>query len=142
MKKGIDFVGVTVNFFCHDGEGNYVMHKRGAGCRDENGCWDFGGGGLKHGETLDGCLSREVKEEYGVELFNPEFLGFNEIFREHEGQKTHWIGFRYRVELNREDVVNAEPEKHDEIGWFTIDEMPMPRHSQVDSAVKKYKDKL
>lgn len=53
MKKGIDYIGVTVSFYCHDGAGNFVLHKRNHNCRDEHGCWDFGGGGLKHGETLE-----------------------------------------------------------------------------------------
>lgn len=37
MKKGEDFTGITIVFLCHDGEGNFLLAKRGAQCRDENG---------------------------------------------------------------------------------------------------------
>lgn len=142
MIKGIDYVGVTVNFFCHDGQGNYVMHKRGKACRDEHDCWDFGGGGLKHGESLEEAMIREITEEYGTAPLTYEFLGYDEIFREHEGVPTHWLGFRYRVELDRTKVINAEPNKHDEIAWLTIDSLPTTLHSQVNKSIEKYKDQL
>ena len=64
MKKGIDFTGIAVSFSCHDGKGNYLFHKRGVGCRDEQGRWDCGGGGLKFNERLIDALYREVEEEY------------------------------------------------------------------------------
>ncbi len=36
MKKGEDFTGVTIVYFCHDGNGNFLMKKRSANCRDEH----------------------------------------------------------------------------------------------------------
>lgn len=140
--KGIDFTGITVSFLCHDGAGNYVFHKRGSNCRDENGRWDTGGGGLKFGEKLDDALVREIEEEYGVKPLEVEYLGFDEVFREHDGKPTHWLGFRYRALLDRENVINGEPDKHDEIGWFTFDNPPQPLHSQLEGVLDKYRDKL
>lgn len=142
MIKGIDYTGITVSFYCHDGQGNYILHKRNENCRDEHGCWDCGGGGLKFGESLEAALHREVKEEFGAEIINYESLGVDEVFREHDGQPTHWISFRYRVELDRGKVINGEPEKHDEIGWYRLDNLPTPLHSQMSSVLEKYKDKL
>ena len=142
MKKGIDYTGITVSFFCHDGQGNYVMHKRGAVCRDENGCWDFGGGGVKFNESLDDAVKREVKEEYNADVQAFQFLGFDEKFREHKNVPTHWIGFRYLVEVDRAQVINNEPDKHDEISWVRIDQLPSPRHSMCDRDLEKYKKYL
>ena len=31
MIKGIDYTGVTITFYCHDGEGNYLFHNDGNG---------------------------------------------------------------------------------------------------------------
>ena len=142
MIKGIDYTGITVSFFCHDGKGNYVMHKRGVNCRDEHGCWNFGGGGVEFNETLEASLLREVKEEYGVEPVSYQYLGFDEKFREHEGRPTHWIGFRFLVLVDRSKVINGEPEMHDEIGWFRMDNLPEPQHSQDGRDIKKYKQYL
>lgn len=37
MKNGIDYIGVGVVFFCHDGGGNFLMNKRSKNSRDEQG---------------------------------------------------------------------------------------------------------
>lgn len=42
MVKGIDYIGITCIFFCHDGNGKILMHKRSKNCRDEIGNWDIG----------------------------------------------------------------------------------------------------
>lgn len=138
MQKGTDYTGICVTFYCHDGEGNYLFHKRSDKCRDEHGCWDCGGGGLKFNELLLEGVKREVVEEYGTEPLEITFLGYDEVFREHEKNPTHWISFRYKVLLDREKVVNNEPEKHDELQWYKIDSLPEPLHSQVPPALKKY----
>ena len=142
MVKGRDYTGISVTFFCHDGDGNFVLHKRGARCRDENFTWDFGGGSLEHGETLEDGVMREVAEEYGTKPLTMQFLGFDEVFREHNGAQTHWIAFRYKVLVSRDAVINAEPETHDEIGWFALDALPAPLHSQLPHCLEKYKTQL
>lgn len=142
MKKGIDFTGITVSFYCHDGNGKYVLHRRNENCRDEHGCWDFGGGGVKFNESLDDALHREVKEEYGAAILESEFVGHRELFREHQGVKTHWLSFVYIVKLDPEEVINNEPEKHEEVSWFTLDNLPSPLHSMISDSLKLYRDKL
>jgi ADP-ribose pyrophosphatase YjhB (NUDIX family) len=142
MKQGIDFTGITVCFHCHDGSGNYVIHKRSQACRDEQGCWDFGGGGLKFGETLEDGVRREVLEEYSAEAKEIEYIGFDEIFRENGGKKTHWLSIRYKVLVDKEEVKNNEPDKIEELKWITMNELPDPLHSQLSWLIEKYKDKL
>lgn len=142
MKKGVDYTGITVSFFCHDGKGNYVMHKRGDNCRDEQGRWDFGGGGLKFGEGLVDGVKREVQEEYGACPVEIDFLDHNELHREHDGAPTHWVQFLYRVLVNRDEVVNNEPDKHQEMQWVRLDNLPTPLHSQLQNLLEKHKAKL
>ena len=142
MIKGIDFTGIAVAFLCHDGQGNYVMHRRSQNCRDEHGCWDFGGGGVKFGELLEDCLKREVKEEYDADILDSKFLGHRELLREHNGGKTHWLCFYYQVLVSPEQVINNEPEKHDELCWFRFDDLPQPLHSMIPGDIEMYKNKL
>ncbi len=142
MIKGIDYTGVMVTFFCHDGEGNYVFHKRSNKCRDEHGCWDVGGGGVKFGETLLDAVKREVSEEYGAVPKEIEYIGVDELHREHEQVRTHWIVFRYRVLVDRNSVINNEPEKHESLGWYKLAEPPSPLHSAIPKELEEYKDKL
>lgn len=144
MKKGVDFVGVTVSYFCHDGKGNFLMAKRTNKCRDEWERWDTGGGGIEVGDTIEGTLKKEIKEEYCTDVLKSEFLGYDEVFREHEGQKTHWLSFRFKVLVDPAKAANGEPHKFSEIGWFQLDNLPPvdELHSQLPTAIEKYKDKL
>lgn len=142
MTKGIDFTGITVAFYCHDGKGNYLMHKRSDKCRDEHGCWDCGGGGLKFNEKLLDAVKRELMEELATEPLEIEFLGYDEVFRTHEGKPTHWLAFRYRVLVDPDRVTNNEPQKHSELGWFRLDALPHPLHSQIPKELEKYRSRL
>lgn len=142
MKKGIDYIAVGVSYFCHDGNGKYLMNKRSKNCRDEHGRWDIGGGGVDFGDTIEETLRKELKEEYCVENISYEFLGYGDVFREQDGSKTHWIQFFFRVKVDPKEVKNGEPHKFDEIGWFSLDNLPQPLHSQIQKQVDLYKGKL
>jgi len=142
MKRGIDYTGVNVAFYIHDGEGNYLFHRRAMGSRDAHGTWSCGAGGVHFNEPILDALNREIEEEFNTKSLETEFLGWGEAFREHEGKSMHWIVFRYRILVDREKVVNNEPEKHEELGWFKIDNLPEPLHPIVALEVEEYKDLL
>lgn len=139
MKKGIDFPGISIIFACHDGAGNYLFAKRSKNCRDEHGTWDPGGGGLEFGDSVEDTLRKEITEEYGTRILRKEFLGYRDVHRIYDGQKTHWITLDFRVWVDRRAVRNAEPHKHEEIGWFRLDQLPAPLHSQFPYFIEKYR---
>jgi ADP-ribose pyrophosphatase YjhB (NUDIX family) len=140
MKIGEDYIGVCVVFICHDGQGNFVMHKRSQKCRDEQGKWDFGGGMLEFGEDPDEGVLREVKEEYCVRGSIEEALPLLSIVRENSGKKTHWISAAYIVRVDRGQVKNGDPDSIDEIGWFRLDSLPQPLHTAIPHRLKKHSD--
>lgn len=142
MQIGIDFTGVCVVFFCHDGQGKFIMAKRSQNSRDERGCWDIGGGGLEFGVSVLDCISKEVKEEYNAEIKNVEFLGYRDVHRENDGKKTHWIALDYKVMVNPEGVRINEPHKFDDLGWFRLSNLPKPLHSQLLLFLKLYGERL
>jgi 8-oxo-dGTP diphosphatase len=142
MIKGVDYTGTAVVFFCHDGKGNYILSKRSQNCRDEHGRWDPGGGGLDFGEKVADLLSREIREEYCTDVLDSEFLGYRDVHRMVNGKKNHWLVLDFRVLVDKSKVANGEPHKFDEIGWFRLDALPSPMHSQWKIAAEKYKDKL
>ncbi len=142
MKPGHDYIGVSVAFFCHDGQGNFVLHKRSQNCRDEQGRWDTGGGKMEFGETPEETLSRELLEEYGCTGIIEEVLPPNSCLREQNGVKTHWLILPYVVKVNRSEVKMNEPESMDEIGWFTLSNLPKPLHSGGAHDIELNFDKL
>jgi len=140
MRKGVDHIGIGVVFFCHNGKGKFIMSKRSKKTRDEHGKWDPGGGGMKFGESIDGALKREVKEEYCTNIIESEFLGFRDVHRTDEkGNKTHWIALDFKVFVDENKVRNGEPKAHEEIGWFSLNNLPNPLHSQFPNFIKKYR---
>ncbi len=143
MKKGIDFPGVCVVFFCHDGKGNFILGKRTRKTRDEHGRWDPGGGAIELGETVEEAIRREIKEEYCTDILKSEFLGFRDVHRTDEkGNKTHWIAFDFKVLIDKDKVKNGVPKYHEDIGWFRLNSLPKPLHSQFPEFLKRYKKSL
>lgn len=142
LQKGIDYTGISIIYLCHDGEGNYLFNKRSKNCRDEIGNWDFGGGGLEFGDTILNTLKKEILEEYCTDVLDFEFLGYRDVHRVHDKVKTHWLALDFKVLVDKNKVKNGEPHKFDQIGWFNIDSLPRPLHSQIKNQIKKYKNKL
>ena len=142
LKKGIDYTGVCVSYFCHDDKGNFVMSLRGKNARDENGRWDIGSGGLEFGQNIEDALRGEIKEEYSTNVISYEFLGYRDVHREHDGKKTHWIALDFKVLVDPILVKNGEPHKFDEVKWFTFETMPDNIHSQFPHLLKANMGKL
>ncbi len=139
--KGISFVGVSTCFFCYDGSGQFFMAKRSQNARDEQGTWEVGGGGLKWGQTAEDNVRREVQEEYGASPLTVAFMGYRDIFRVLvDGTPNHWLGLDFAVLVKREEMKNNEPDMFDDIGWFTLDSLPSPLHSQTLPFFEKYTD--
>lgn len=134
-KRGVDYIGVTVCFLVHDGNGQVLMQKRGAKARDEQGKWDIGGGAIEFGETMEEAVIREIFEEYSTKPLKIKFLGSYEAHRIHDNKPTHWIALLHAVQLDPKSITIGEPDKIDEIGWFKIDNLPSPLHSQIDKAL-------
>jgi len=141
--KGTSFVGITTSFMCHDGQGEFVMSRRSQNARDEQGTWEIGGGGLKWGNTAEATARREVEEEYGATILGLEFLGYRDIFRKlADGTPTHWVGIDFAILVDRKTVKINEPDMIDDLGWFTLELLPTPLHSQQKPFFQKYEKQL
>ncbi len=142
QHKGISFVGVTTSFICHDGKGHIFMAKRTPKCRDEIGRWDNGGGGLKWGQKAKENAIREIKEEYSVTPQKIDFLGYRDVFRIQNDTKTHWLSLDFLAEVDPKKVKINEPDFFTDSGWFSLDNLPQPLHSQFPTILKKYRAAL
>lgn len=138
MEPGVGYIGVSTSFHCNDGKGNFLLHKRSKKCRDEHGKWDCGGGLLEYGSTLEDNVLREIMEEYGCRGEIQEQLPAINLLREHNGEKTHWVINTFFVKVDPEEVRNNEPEKFEELGWFTLDNLPSPLHPGLIYELEKF----
>lgn len=127
-RNGRAHIGVTCQFFCHDGKGNFVSHQRGPAARDEQGTWEIPGGALEFGETWEEAVRREAREEYCLEDISPQFIGAYNMLRQQRGTPTHWVALVFAVLVKAEEIKNGEPSIISEIGWFNKESLPSPPH--------------
>ncbi len=140
MKIGVDYIGVSTPFYCTDGKGRILLHKRSKNCRDEHERWDSGAGKLEFGLTPEENVLKEVLEEYGA---HGKIIGRVEpcsVMRELDGVTTHWLAIPFFIEVKVEEVKNNEPHKIDAMDWFSLENMPSPLHSAFVYALKNFKE--
>ena len=57
-------------------------------------------------------------------------------------QKTHWVAILFAAQVDPKKLKIGEPEKMEEIGWFSQNNLPSPLHSMVPVFFEKYEGKL
>jgi 8-oxo-dGTP diphosphatase len=126
---------VSCVFVCHDAAGRVLLARRGPGARDEPGTWDTGAGALEHGESFADAVRREVREEYTAEALDVETIGVRNVLR----SGSHWVAVVNAVRVDPTAVAIGEPHKFDELGWFALDALPSPLHSQLPATIELFR---
>jgi len=122
MKKGVDYIGVGVGAVIFNSENRVFLARRGKEARNESGKWEFPGGAVEFGETLEHALMREVREEYGFDIVIDELLDVvNHLI---PAEKQHWVSPTFLCRIKSGTPSILEPHKCDEISWFELDEIP------------------
>ena len=122
MKKGIDYIGVGVGAIIFNEEGKIFLAKRGRDAGNERHKWEFPGGGVNFGETLEHALEREILEEYGFEIEVERLLDVvNHII---PAEQQHWVSPTFVCTVKSGTPRIMEPTKCEEIGWFRLDQIP------------------
>jgi 8-oxo-dGTP diphosphatase len=122
LKKGIDYIGVGVGAVIIRSDGAVFLAKRGREVRNESGSWEFPGGSVEFGETLEQAAVREVGEEYGFEIEVRELLDVvNHII---PAERQHWVSPTFLCTVKSGEPHIREPHKCDAIGWFSLDQIP------------------
>ncbi|MBN1581276.1 MAG: NUDIX domain-containing protein [Anaerolineae bacterium] len=122
MRRGIDYIGVGVGAIVVDDTGRLFLAKRGPEAKNECGLWEFPGGSVEFGETLADALKREMCEEYGIEIVVGELLDVVDHILPQEGQ--HWVSPTFICTIAHGEPHICEPGKCDDIGWFSLTDMP------------------
>ena len=140
MKKGFDYIGVGVGAIIFNKDGKVFLAKRGSEARNEKHKWEFPGGSVEFGETLENALVREIREEYGFVIDVVQLLDVvNHILPE---EKQHWVSPAYLCRYKNGKPCIKEPHKCEEIGWFNIGAIPSKDLSKASQkslqSLKKY----
>jgi A/G-specific adenine glycosylase len=101
------------------------------------GLWEFPGGKIEPGETVEACIQREIMEEIGIEIS----VGDRLITIDHT--YTH---FRVTLNVHYCRYLSGEPQpiECDEVRWVTLaelDQYPFPKANvQIIEALKQHQD--
>lgn len=88
------------------------------------GTWQFPGGHLEFGESVEDCALREAREETGLELANPRPGPYtNDIFA---AEGRHYITLFVVADYAGGTPEVCEPDKCARWEWVTWDALPEP----------------
>jgi len=133
MKAGIDFVGIGCGAIIVNDKNEVLLVKRAASSRMAAGTWSRPGGQVEFGEKIEEAVEREVLEETGVKVKAERFLELAEDF----GNEKHWLAIGYLAKYIAGEARNVEPDKHDEVKWFSLTSLPK-LNKYTESSIKKY----
>ncbi|HVD01229.1 MAG TPA: NUDIX domain-containing protein [Candidatus Dormibacteraeota bacterium] len=86
---------------------------------NERNQWELPGGGLEAGESPEACLSREVREETGLEI-SVEGLLDARFFRPVPDKEIFIVVYRCSRLSPGDPVISSE---HRDSGWYTLAEL-------------------
>ncbi len=120
MNPGKDFIGIGVGaVILNEAKEILLLYRKR---EPENGYWSIPGGKVEFFDTLEKTIVREVIEELGVNIKVIRLLGVTDHIIELEG--SHWVAPVYLAEITSGFPRNMEPEKHGELKWFNLNNLP------------------
>lgn len=92
--------------------------------------WEFPGGKIESGETVQAAAVREINEELNLEIEAGDIL----LVLEHEYPdkcvRLHFVKSKLSVQKNN---TNIDFESNPDVGWFSIDDFPFGQFCPADS---------
>ena len=110
---------VTVHLFFFRENKILLARRFNTGYRD--GEYSVPAGHLDGGETVIAAGMREAKEEIGVDIEAGD-LAFSSVMHRIEGDER--VDFFVHVQKWDGEIVNAEPDKCDDLRWVDVDDLP------------------
>ncbi len=103
--------------------------------------WDIIGGALEYNETLEDALKREVFEETGLIIKNPElFRTYSgpDFFQTYpNGDQVHGVLVVYICREFHGELVCDQTESK-ELRFFSLDKLPINLHPVIERIIKEF----
>jgi len=97
-------------------KGNKIFLARRNSEIKHAGKWEFPGGKMEQGESGEQCLSREIREEFSINITVDDF--FAESIHEYEHAKIRLLAYHITWVSGKMD-----PKDHDRIAWVSPDKL-------------------
>jgi 8-oxo-dGTP diphosphatase len=95
--------------------------------------WDLPGGVVEAGESELEALTRELREELGVQIVTDSVSHLCRLTVGHADAPA--VLSAWLVPDWRGTPTNVAPEEHDDLGWFSLEELPPPPHLLARAAL-------
>lgn len=109
----------TIILFKKDGK---IAHLLRRNTKWMDNFYGLPGGKVEKDERALAAAIREAKEEVGVTI-KPEDLKLRLILHR-KGDDSYWVDFLFEALKWEGDLYNAEPDKHAELQWFSLSDLP------------------
>ncbi|MFE3446023.1 NUDIX domain-containing protein [Nocardia sp. NPDC059180] len=109
-----------VHLLLTDDQGRVLFGRR-ANTGYEDGAYHLPSGHLEAGESLVAALAREAKEEIGVTIDHSD-IEFVHVM--HNSSSGGRVAFFFEVREWQDGPSNMEPDKCDDLSWFSLDTLP------------------
>lgn len=139
MRRGVDYIGVGIGAVIINSDGKMLLAKRGKKAKNERGKWEFPGGSVEFGDTMEQTIKREIKEELGVEIETLKHLSPVDHIIHDENQ--HWVTSAFLSKIVKGKPKIMEPEKCEKIDWFSFTELEK-MVSELSIPTRKYLPQL
>ncbi|MED4785223.1 8-oxo-dGTP diphosphatase MutT [Brevibacillus choshinensis] len=96
-------------------QGQLLIARRKKG-KSQEGMWEFPGGKIEQGETVEACLQRELREEMNISIAPYEPFGVNDHFY----GSTHIRLFAHMTKYISGEISLVD---HDEYRWVERDQL-------------------
>lgn len=117
MFDGDDVASLPAATLCHliDGDETLLIHKKRGVGSDQ---WVGPGGKVEPDETVRECVVREVREEVGIDVQDPEKVGVFVYYSDDWDAVVH-VFRATAYEGTPEETAEADP------AWFPVDDLPL-----------------
>lgn len=117
----------TTGALIFDREGRLFLMKS----HKWEGKWVIPGGHVDLGERIEDAVRREVKEETNLDVYDVEFVCFQEfVYGDGFWKKKHFIFFDYACKTDSTDVVlNDEAQEYAWVSLRDLDEYPVETYT-------------
>lgn len=120
-------------------EDNKILLQRRQNTGYEDGNYSLPAGHLEENESVTDCLIREIKEETDLDL-KPADVEL--VHTMHRRENDIRIDLFFTTKKYQGQPKNTEPEKCDDLSWFSLDNLPKNTIPYIKQAIQSYLKKL
>lgn len=124
---------VDVNLLIAKGDQILLGRRCNTGFAD--GHYSLPAGHLELGESVVVAAIREAKEELSIEI-NADDLSFVQVM--HNAYGIGRLAFFFEVKQWSGDIVNMEPQKCDDLRWFSVAHLPVDMVPYIREGIGHY----